>query len=558
MVTSMMIEIKVRTAKTFLAALCMSASFIIPASAADITLLPDIPADQIARDTARSFDSRTGVSIVTAPTFDPFEQDNTLAGTASLRTGPSETTIDGARVVGGAYLDLKMIYTSPSDDPYDLRGYENAYYVSGEPVARIRQETRTLDCASNTTEVAYQDDYYNNYDNYGYLAGLYLLLPRYRGHRGYWDGGSRYRPSAGWSDWRRRGAYGGYGGSYGHNYGGHNGESFGTQGNGGRGHNGGHGTRSGGTGHSGNGNGSSAGNNNGTGSTGVRTGSTPRTEHHNARNAVIGGSAENRSYTRQRSVVTGGPLQPSRSTQAQPERQNTRSSNNDRGRDRIRTHERLRAESNVGRLDRGRGSNSIVNTTRQPIARTGRPAIRETITNRSVNPAGAAPSPIARSAPPRPVRAAPTRRPEPRTERKSSPKPVSKPRPTRRIDREVDRSFRKNTRATRGKRMEFFPMLGGYTRARTTVVTNYRCVREESVTLHIPQDRLDAARFDGMTLIIVDNADRDVPIYLPPNYIEGFRQAAGRNTAAVVTPQPSYTQPTYSEPTYSQPRYPQN
>jgi len=37
---------------------------------------------------------------VTAPTFDPFEQDNTVAGTAALRTGPSETTIDGRRVSG--------------------------------------------------------------------------------------------------------------------------------------------------------------------------------------------------------------------------------------------------------------------------------------------------------------------------------------------------------------------------------------------------------------------------------------------------------------------------
>jgi hypothetical protein len=203
----------------FLAVLCLSASFIVPAAAADATFLPDIPAEQIAADTARSYDSRTGVSIVTAPTFDPFEQDDTVAGTAALRTGPSETTIDGARVVGGAYLDLKMIYTSPSDDPYDLRGYERAYYVSGDPVARITQDVKTLDCASNTTEVVYQDDYYDRYDSYGYLAGIYMLLPRYRGHRGYWSGRTRHRPFSGWSGWRKRAGYGNYGASYGYDYG---------------------------------------------------------------------------------------------------------------------------------------------------------------------------------------------------------------------------------------------------------------------------------------------------------------------------------------------------
>jgi len=104
-------------------------------------------------------------------------------------------------------------------------------------------------------------------------------------------------------------------------------------------------------------------------------------------------------------------------------------------------------------------------------------------------------------------------------------------------------------------------MLSGFGRVNSSVVTtNYRCVREETVTLHIPQERLDAARFDGMTLVIVDNADRDVPIYLPPNYIEGFRQATGRSvgyqsgsqysgpSTTVVTPQPRYSpQGTYPQ-----------
>jgi len=522
-------------AKTFLALLCLSASAVIPAQAADTVFLPDISAEQIANDTVRSYDSRTGLSIVTAPTFDPFEQDNTLAGTAALRSGPSETTIDGRRVSGGAFLDLKMIYTSPSDDPYDLRGYERSFYVSGEPINRIRQEARTLDCSANTAEVSYQDSYYTGFDDYGYLAGLYLLLPQYRGHRGYWSGGSRYRPLAGSSDSRRSGRFGKYGGHSGYSSGhgyydgrGHDRDGRRT-GDGGRGHNGGVTGRGGRDGASGN-------------------SDTRRSGRHNGRNSVIGGSSERREYRRQRGVVTGAPLQTSRENRA--ERQSERAASERAERRRLN-----RGQNGAVRANTRRSGSTIRRTTRQP-------AMRETVTNRGVNPAGATPAPIARQAPPRPVsRPAPVRRSEPKAERKSKPRPVSKPRrASRSLNREVDRSFRKNDRARRGKQMNFFPMLGtpmlgGYTRPQSTVVTNYRCVREEMVTLHIPQERLDAARFDGLTLVVVDNAERDVPVYLPPNYIEGFRTAASGLSAArneyysgsypvpsttVVTPQPRY------------------
>lgn len=569
--------------KTFLATLCLSASLIVPASAAEITFLPDIPAEQIAADTARSYDSRTGVSIATAPTFDPFEQDETVAGTAALRTGPSETTIDGARVVGGAYLDLKMIYTSPSDDPYDLRGYERAFYVSGDPVARTKQDVQTLDCASNTTEVVYQDDYYDRYDSYGYLAGLYMLLPRYRGHRGYWSGRSRHRPFSGWSGWRKRAGYGGYDSRYGYDSGsgGYDsgyGYGYGYSGRGTRGYNGGRGDGRGTRGNSGSGNNSGNGAENGGGTRRENA----RTRHSGA-NAVIGGSRENRSYQRQRGVVYGDPLSNGR-RDAQPEGRNTRT-NRDRGRDRARDRLNERRGSardrdsrpEVGIRARGRGSNPLSNTTRQPISRTGRPAIRETVSgsNRRTNPAGSPPRPVTRSAPtisaPAPrIQAPRIRESRPQNNRaqsrKTNVKPVSKPRPQRResrkLDRAVDRSFKNINRARRGKQMEFFPMQAGFNRVSSSVVTtNYRCVREETVTLHIPQERLDAARFDGLTLVVVDNNDRDVPVYLPPNYIEGFRQAAGRgsysapsSSTTIVTPQPSYSSGTYSGPQ----GYPQN
>lgn len=62
------------------------------------------------------------------------------------------------------------------------------------------------------------------------------------------------------------------------------------------------------------------------------------------------------------------------------------------------------------------------------------------------------------------------------------------------------------------------------------------CAREDRLTLFIPEERLEAARFDGLTLIVRDvtvnqrNGQVTVyderPLYIPANYIEGFRMAA--------------------------------
>jgi len=262
-----------------------------------------------------------------------------------------------------------MIYTSASDDPFDLRGFEQAYYVSGDPVSRLSQDVRTLDCASNTTEVVYEDNYYNNYNDYGYLAGVYLLLPRYRGHRGYWGSSSRHRPFAGWSDWRHRRGYGSHGGGYYSGYG-SRGRGFGYQGRGGRGD------------RRGSDNGSNGGSDNGGR---VERADAPR---HSGRNAVIGGSRENRSYTRQRGVVTGGPLTNGRadntrrreSSSTRTQRDRARGTSRDRNAGRTNMRERIRGGESVGRLERGRGSNPLANTSRQPISRTGRPNVRGTVT----------------------------------------------------------------------------------------------------------------------------------------------------------------------------------
>lgn len=84
--------------------------------------------------------------------------------------------------------------------------------------------------------------------------------------------------------------------------------------------------------------------------------------------------------------------------------------------------------------------------------------------------------------------------------------------------------------------------------ARTDVYQDTRCIREEKVTLHIPQERLDAARFDGLTIILLDSAGAEVPVYLPPNYIEGFRQAVLGYGGAVTHSSGYQTQPYAGQP----------
>lgn len=83
------------------------------------------------------------------------------------------------------------------------------------------------------------------------------------------------------------------------------------------------------------------------------------------------------------------------------------------------------------------------------------------------------------------------------------------------------------------KRLELFPG-NGY--GESVVVRSERdCAREDQLILFIPNDRLEAARFDGLTLMLRDTTfDPSInqttvyderPLYIPPNYIEGFQIA---------------------------------
>lgn len=82
-------------------------------------------------------------------------------------------------------------------------------------------------------------------------------------------------------------------------------------------------------------------------------------------------------------------------------------------------------------------------------------------------------------------------------------------------------------------------MFPGDGRSDSIVVSSERdCARRDQLVLFIPNERLDAARFDGMTLILRDvtynqrsgqtTVYDEQALYIPPNYIEGFRLASTR------------------------------
>ena len=128
----------------------------------------------------------------------------------------------------------------------------------------------------------------------------------------------------------------------------------------------------------------------------------------------------------------------------------------------------------------------------------------------------------------------------------------------------MKRAAPRNRNSIDNKRvMNFFPGGSSYGR---DVVRNVSvdCAREETLSIFIPAQRLDAARFDGLTVLALDNRGQEYPVFIPPNYIEGFKQAIGGNyirhngtaVPSVYTPQP-YTSGSYSTSPYREDVSPQ-
>ncbi len=563
--------------------------------------LPNLTPDQIAADVVAQYDPLTGRTEYTAPDFDPFEQEADLAGTVRLRSASSGISRDGANVNGGAYLDITVLYSSASRDPYDAKGLEHAVYMNGRPVDVMTYDVQALDCQSDVTYVSYDDSYYRG-ASYGYLGGLYRPFPRYRGGRY-----GRQCDLIRYGSWRGlRDRYVGY---YGYD------NRYDRR------------VRDRGRALPGSGRfdrepGIGDGNANRDFDRNERQERRDAREREQRRNLELrmrdqvsvstrnvvrpdqlgdrlmtdpvaidtslrpissdgvasgsGGSTatsapdygSRRGYNRsqidrrdqlERVRDAGARAGVPRLGNATPRLGNAtpRLGNStprlsepsrtapviDRSRERSRTERRrdsdtksntrrtmpvtppksprsTESRSSESRSTRSSRSSSR-STTRTTTSRTNRSEPRVATPKRETRPAPrpATPPKSRSSSSDRSSSSSNRSSSSSRSSNRSSNRSSSSSRSSRSSTRSVNRSFESRNKSTPRTRRYYSG--GTYTdRYETT-----RCIKEERITLHIPADRLEAARFDGLSIALLDQHGNDIPLYIPPNYIEGFSKA---------------------------------
>ena len=477
--------------------------------------LPELTPSQIALDVRTVFIDGQGVRA--APDFDPFESIEEFAGRASLRQAIAPIDRETAQPIlgDGAVLDVAAIYTGGSADAFDLRGFERAVFLNGEPVQSVRYDSETLDCSTRVTDVVYRDDYYDGL-SHGLLAGLTVAFPRYRGHRYF---GYDYAPFGSFGYVRGYRARSGFGhGGYGRR--GYGSRSYYR-----------HGAR-------------------GVYRDGYRDGVRDERRYDRRRDRRAEDRREDRRRDRRaedrrdRRTIVGQPPAPVRTV---PNSRALDRYNRDEGRRRAvprartvdgqRVRPSTRASSRDGweqrerqpRLSNGRPQESSPNRRRSNQPRVGEPRVsrprieapvpRDRKRTRMEN------RPIKTYEPQRAQRSEPRRSETARSQPQRSAPPRSAPKRSvpkrdraRSVDRAVDRTFKRNQRAgSRG--LEYYPA--------GTRVVDQRCAKEERLALFIPAERLDAARFDGLTVVMLGRDGTELPVFIPPNYVDGFRQGVG-------------------------------
>jgi len=512
------------------AALLLTSALAAPAFA---NLMPELSPRQIASDVKIQYHPQTGVREFIAPSFDPFEDDRELAGSAQLRSASQTTTIDGHMVNSGAILDLSFYYNSNSADPYDNRGYEEAVFLSGDFALVTQRDNRVLECSENINDVVYYHE-----DYYAPSFGLSLYRP--------------YRHYSGFNAYGHHG-YGGFGGYYGADryYGNARGYGYSHRTRERRGMRGR--TRMDRRDHE------------------TRRDEGRRNRHNDAQNdaqSERNNNAENTDRTRPRAETRRDGTVRRRGSSANRRDHNYRrrgGSGSEGSRTPFPDNSPLRTRHEVLPSYPSIGTNRDVPRASRSNGRDRARSIPQTATPRITAPTPSVSPPRAS------IPSAPAARSTPRSERGRSARSErrqERARNTANTARESVRSSSRNN-ASRGRKtsrssgrrgvkmMGLFPMASLFGRKSRSVDT--QCAREERLSLHIPQDRLNAARFDGITILVLDRSGHELPIFIPPNYIEGFRQAAtgqtpGReshaptdtippNTGGYIAPPPLYQTP---------------
>ena len=447
--------------------------------------LPSIPAEQIARDVTSEFNPRTGARELVAAPFDPFEEDPALAGSLRLRSADGALTVDGYRLSDGAIVEMDFYYNSPSNDPYGGRNYGDVSFINGELAPVVLRDTRILECSTRVDNVVYD---HNAYYDRGRSIGIYRPYRHYAGHSGFGFGFGNSYFGPGFGAYSSRRFYG-------------NNRSYGVRGRNSR----------------------------------INTG------------RRFSDTARNRDGADRRDRDDRGTG--NRTGTVRPARTNSRRLTDrdiDERLSRVQSYGVGRSRSEVNRNTRGSSPQRAGNAsqrsriraasprTPQPVSQSSQSESQRPTTTRSdtrrtrvrnnsqrsetrrVEPRQAAP---ARTAP----RRTETRRSQPT--RSSNARSNSRPKKNTTQRRRISPSGTKNRINNNRIVKNFFPNDGIGSR---NVVSSRSvdCAREDKLRVFIPNARLDAARFDGLTLIALDAQGGETPIYLPPNYIEGFRMAA--------------------------------
>jgi len=477
--------------------------------------LPSVPAEQIARDVKTEYNPRTGTRELVAASFDPFEEDPTLAGSLRLRSADGVTAIDGRDLRDGAIVEIDFYYNSPSDDPYGGRNYGDASFVNGELAPVVLRDMRILECSTRVENVVY--DHTSYYDR-GYSSGIYRPYRHYAGHSGFGFGFGNSYFGPGYGSYGRGGYYG-------------NNSYYGSRGN-------------------------------------NRTRSSRPSTSRRVLDAVR--NRDNADGRRDQNEVRTGR----RNGSSQQPRTNSRRLTDrdiDERLSRVRSYgvgrnrgdvERNRASgqtpSRAGNASQRSRIRAASPRTQQPVAQSSQtetqraqPQPSETRRTRSRNNSRQGRA-ITRSEPKRPE----TRRSEPRRSqptRSSNSRNTSRPKKAATPRRRISPSGTKNRINNNRIKKNFFPN-DAYGSRSVVSSSSVDCAREDKLRVFIPNARLDAARFDGLTLIALDARGGDTPIYLPPNYIEGFRMAVtGRVGSQSYQSQPQYGAPQYRAPQVSTP-----
>ncbi len=463
-----------------------------PTMVAAAPSFPTISADQIARDVTQSYNPRTGQTELVAGSFDAFEDDPSLAGAVSLRSADGAVAIDGQPLRNGALLEVDFYYSSPSDDPYGGRGYGYAGFVNGEAAPVVLRDSRILECSTRVENVVYD---HANYYNVGLISGLYRPNRHYVGHSsfGFGFGRNYYGPGYGYVAYNNNRRVG-------------------------RGY-----TR--------------------------RSSSSHGVISSRVLNALgVNDSQDGRSDSetrsdRDRGGRNGRGATPRNTDRSLSERETERRLSRVESYGGTRptgTSTRRNAQSATGRTStstrRLRGVNAESRIERAPATSESRVVVqspknsqpKKTKTNRTQST---------------------KTKVQARKETRSTSKTVtSKKKTQKRTTRNV--SKKSSTAKQKSRRLfNFFPG-DAYGSRQVVTSSSVDCAREDKLRVFIPSERLDAARFDGLTVIAFDSQGGETPIYLPPNYIEGYRLAAsGQIRPQAYAPVSGQTQPV---PQYNQ------